>query len=417
MTAANAPTGARICFGRWIERVELMAFCDVFSAPPDYQVASKPAAAACAKNIADAATLRLDPLVNLDYNNSVHIGALSDLTRYLERSGHSIDAFQRLSGIKREAQMDPDQRMPIETIKKCWKIALEMTGDPALALAIGANYSSSSHGILGHLIAHSDTLGDALRVYCRYIILLSGGLRIEIKELLREAVVILETEEPDPVIWPRVVERTFAAMLAVAKTEVIGDFSLDRVELDYPEPTYGAAYQKHFGVKCCFKAKASRLVFPLNHLGLRMRHRHSSLQSLLAREVESTYRKLVAENGATTATIWNALPRLLDQGLISAQSAAEAVNLSVRTLHRRLLSERTSYLALLDKARCERALRLMEAPGISIEEIAFACGFLDGSGFFRAFKRWTGMAPRAYRQSKKMIESAEIIKAKRRGLP
>ncbi len=355
--------------------------------------------------------------VKLDYRNSVHVGALSDPTRYLEHSGQSLDAFYRRSGIDPDAQTDPDRRIPIEAIKKCWKIALEMTANPALALAVGANYSSSSHGILGHLIAHSETMGAALQTYCRYIILLSGGLQIEIKELRGEACVVLGTEEPDPVVWPRVVERTFAAVLAVAKSEALGDFSIDRVELDYPEPAYSPSYRKYFGVKCRFGAKAARLIFPRKHLDLRMRHQHSSLQSLLAREVESTYRKLVGENGATTATLWNTLPGLLDRGLISAQAAAEATHMSVRTLHRRLLAERTSYLELLDKARYERGMKLMEAPGVSIEEIAFACGFLDGSGFFRAFKRWTGMAPRAYRQSKKTTEKTEIAEATGSGIP
>jgi AraC-like DNA-binding protein len=388
-----------------------MTFSDVFDVLQGYQVDAEPAVAACAKNIANTATQRLVAAVKLDYRNSVHIGALSDLTRYLEHSGHSLDSFYRLSGLKPDAQMDPDRRIPIEAIKKCWKIALEMTRDPALALAVGANYSSSAHGILGHLIAHSETMGAALRAYCRYIILLSGGLQIEIKELRGEACVVLATEEPDPVVWPRVVERNFAAMLAVAKNEAIGNFSLDRIELDYPEPAYSSAYRKYFGVKGRFGAKAARLIFPRKHLDLRMRHQHSSLQSLLAREAESTYRKLVDENGATTATLWNTLPILLDRGLISAQAAADATRMSVRTLHRRLLAERTSFLELLDKARYERAIKLMEAPGVSIEEIAFACGFLDGSGFFRAFKRWTGMAPRAYRQSKRMTEKTEIAEA------
>ena len=385
-----------------------MTFSDIFDVPQGYQVDGEPAVAARAKNIANSATQRLVSDVKLDYRNSVHIGALSDLTRYLEHSGHSLDAFYRLSGIQADAQGDPDRRVPIEAVKKCWKIALEMTGDPALALAVGANYSSSSHGVLGHLIAHSETMGAALRVYCRYIILQTGGLEIEIKELRGEACVILRTDRPDPVVWPRAVERTFAAMLAVVKSEAIGDFSVDRVELDYPAPTYSSAYRKYLGGKCRFEAKAARLIFPRKHLGLRMRNRHSSLHSLLAREAESTYRTLVGEKGATTAAIWNALPSLLDRGLISAQSAADTIRLSVRTLHRRLLAERTSFMELLDRARYERAMQLMEAPGVSIEEIAFACGFLDGSGFFRAFKRWTGKAPRAYRQSKQLTGEAEF---------
>jgi AraC-like DNA-binding protein len=154
------------------------------------------------------------------------------------------------------------------------------------------------------------------------------------------------------------------------------------------------------------------LIFPREQLDLRMRHRHSSLEALLAREAESTYQRLIAENGATTASIWHVLPGLLDRGMISAQSAAAATHLSVRTLHRRLRAEHTSYLELLDQARSQRAMSLMELPGVSIEEIALACGFLDASGFFRAFKRWTGMAPRAYRQSKQAVKTVEIGQAK-----
>jgi AraC-like DNA-binding protein len=120
---------------------------------------------------------------------------------------------------------------------------------------------------------------------------------------------------------------------------------------------------------------------------------------LLSREIETTHKTLVQEKNATTARLRITLPILLDRGVISARDAAEALNLSERTLHRRLALEGATYLKLLDQARFERSMRLMAAPDISLEEIALACGFLDNSGFYRGFKRWTGMAPRAYRQS------------------
>jgi AraC-like DNA-binding protein len=132
-----------------------------------------------------------------------------------------------------------------------------------------------------------------------------------------------------------------------------------------------------------------------------MRNRHSTLHSILSREAETTHRSLVDEKNVTTAMLWSTLPTLLDRGVISVRDASEALNLSERTLHRRLSLEGATYLGLLDKARFERSMRLMAAPDISLEEIALACGFLDNSGFYRGFKRWTGMAPRAYRQSGK----------------
>jgi AraC-like DNA-binding protein len=332
--------------------------------------------------------------------NSAHISVYSALIRYLERSGFSIEAFSRLAGVNAEGPIDPDGRIPVEVMKRCLRLALEMTGNPALGLAVGADYSSNSHGVLGHLIAHSETWGDALRVLCRYFVLLTNWQRMELKEAGTLAWVVVATEDPDPAVWPTVVERTFASIVAVARSEAVGRFSLDSVEFDYPEPAHAAAYRKFFESPCRFGAKKSRLIFQRSHLVLRMRHRHSALHSILAREAEATRKNLVEERSTTTLKLWNTLPNLLDRGVISVRDAAEALNLSERTLHRRLSLEGATYLELLDKARFERSMRLMAVPDVSLEEIALACGFLDNSGFYRGFKRWTGMAPRSYRLSK-----------------
>ena len=103
----------------------------------------------------------------------------------------------------------------------------------------------------------------------------------------------------------------------------------------------------------------------------------------------------------------------MPRGQAVAERVARTLGISERTLHRRLSSEGSSYLELLDKARYERSMRLMAAPDISLEEIALACGFLDNSGFYRGFKRWTGMAPRAYRTSARATESSELTSPQR----
>jgi AraC-like DNA-binding protein len=333
------------------------------------------------------------------YRDSVHRVVLSGLTRYLERSGYSINAFRRLSGVGAEESNDPDARVPIETMVRRWKAALELTENPALGLAVGADYSSISHGILGHLISHSDTLGDALKVLCRYQRLLSGGDFLELVEDRSEASLTYHADDPDPDLWPTVVERAFASVVTVATGEAMGRFTLKAVEFDYPKPRHSSAYSALFAAPCRFGAPKSRLIFPRSHMGLRMRNRHSSLHAVLSREVEATHPGLIEDKRGTRARLWKTLPNLLDRGAISAEEASNALGVSERTLHRRLSLEGATYSELLDKARFERSIRLMGAPDASIEEIAMACGFQDNSGFYRALKRWTGMTPRAFRRS------------------
>ena len=74
--------------------------------------------------------------------------------------------------------------------------------------------------------------------------------------------------------------------------------------------------------------------------------------------------------------------------------------MSERTLQRRLSAEGTTMQALLDDARREISLRRLAESKQSIAEISFLLGFAEVRAFHRAFKRWTGSTPAAYRQSR-----------------
>ncbi len=88
----------------------------------------------------------------------------------------------------------------------------------------------------------------------------------------------------------------------------------------------------------------------------------------------------------------------LPGGVLSVVGTAEAAGLSVRGLQRRLAADGLTYSQLLDEARRDLAFRLIEARGPSFAEIASVLGYSDPAHFTRAFVRWTGMTPRAYRQ-------------------
>ena len=88
-------------------------------------------------------------------------------------------------------------------------------------------------------------------------------------------------------------------------------------------------------------------------------------------------------------------PRALNIG-----HAAATLGLSVRTLIRRLRAQGTSFQTLRDAARRALALRLLDRPGMTIEEISVALGFSDPANFSRAFKRWFGMPPLRFRRER-----------------
>ena len=75
------------------------------------------------------------------------------------------------------------------------------------------------------------------------------------------------------------------------------------------------------------------------------------------------------------------------------------LNISTRTLQRRLRENGQSFGQLTESVRQELAMKYILNPGISLGEISYLLGFSEPSSFSRAFRRWTGETPRKMRQT------------------
>jgi AraC-like DNA-binding protein len=80
------------------------------------------------------------------------------------------------------------------------------------------------------------------------------------------------------------------------------------------------------------------------------------------------------------------------------ETVARRLATSPRTLQRRLAAEGLSYQQVLDEWRQAAAERHLTASALSIGEIAYLLGFSEPAPFHRAFKRWYGITPRAFRE-------------------
>ena len=82
----------------------------------------------------------------------------------------------------------------------------------------------------------------------------------------------------------------------------------------------------------------------------------------------------------------------------SASALSRQLRLGTRTLRRRLEEHGTSYLAVLERVRRDVALAALRDPNVPLSEVARRAGFADQAAFSRAFRRWHGVAPGAYRR-------------------
>lgn len=153
------------------------------------------------------------------------------------------------------------------------------------------------------------------------------------------------------------------------------------------------------------------------HLGVVLERSHAAY---VAFSPEDAKRRFISENPALWADIeadlklqlvaqndrWpvakrvrGALIELMPAGRTGAEDVAQAPGKSRSTLQRRLREEDTSYQAVLDATRRDMAIRYLSKTTLRADEIASVLAYRDANSFSRSFRRWTGQAPVAFRDT------------------
>ncbi|MEL6569763.1 MAG: helix-turn-helix transcriptional regulator, partial [Pseudomonadota bacterium] len=114
--------------------------------------------------------------------------------------------------------------------------------------------------------------------------------------------------------------------------------------------------------------------------------------------------------GTTTMSgqIKRALAEALPGGSTSVDDMARRLNVSKRSLQRRLSEEGTSFQKVLDETRFEMSDRYLKETGLSLPEISYLLGFRETSSFFRAFHGWTCTTPGDYRTSGESSDNVRL---------
>jgi AraC-like DNA-binding protein len=100
----------------------------------------------------------------------------------------------------------------------------------------------------------------------------------------------------------------------------------------------------------------------------------------------------------TSERLRGLLAELDDVATASGEAMAAALGIGVRTLHRRLRAESTSYRQVVQEFRLQRCVEELNGSVASAKQIAFALGFASPSSFHRAFRRWTGQSLYEYKR-------------------
>lgn len=104
---------------------------------------------------------------------------------------------------------------------------------------------------------------------------------------------------------------------------------------------------------------------------------------------------------------------LLELGELKVAHAAEAAGTSVRGLQRSLAMSGVSFSRLVDEARFQAAASLLRDPRLRVIDVSVEVGYTDAANFTRAFRRWAGLSPLAFRRATEPQSETRITGAAR----
>ena len=297
-----------------------------------------------------------------------------------------------------EAQLaDPDARIPVAAIARLWRATVSRLPDPALGLRLGADVRAREFGLVGYTMVYSGTLASALRRFARYGRILSDTLVVHV-EASPEASWIRLDVQPALRAYRQAADARLAALLTICR-EITGDaFAPLSVQFPYRRPADTREYEQFFQAPLEFGALATG--FLLDHKDL-ARPVGSSDEALTG-YLESLATLVLSKLGEERS-LRDRLRRMLwsemSEGLPDLDRIARTFGMSARTLQRRLRGEKTTFATVLADLRHDMAAPLLRDGRLTVSEVAFLTGYEDAGSFCRAFRRRTGLSPRAYRRA------------------
>lgn len=302
--------------------------------------------------------------------------------------------FQEV-GLDAELLNDANARYPADKVQALWSIAAERTEDPCFGLKTAYFWNPTSLHALGYAWMASSTLSDGLQRIQRYVHMVASATELALEEENGcLAVRYVNKTRKESFVDPSM-DAGLTLLLELCRLLLGRDYAPASVEFMREEPDCRQRYYALFKAPVVFGAPANRLLIKCEDLHVPL----PGANAELARVNEQVIRDYLArfDQMDLAMMVRAKLVEQMPTGHVTEEKIAQALNMSVRSLQRRLREEGTGFKQILDAMRQDLATDYVAASGYSVNEIAYLLGFSEPGNFTRAFKRWYGVPPSQYR--------------------
>ncbi|HEY6557296.1 MAG TPA: AraC family transcriptional regulator [Polyangiaceae bacterium] len=327
---------------------------------------------------------------------TVSVVMIRVLVEACELVGVSCEKLLVAAGVDGGCLDDSNARVPMRDYERVQLAALDLTGDAALGLHMGERASFAGFDVMASLIAHAATLRDGLNTYLKFNRILSDDPDSDLHESAGAATLRLGIPPGNPRSDRLRAELAMAGFLRLIRHFAGPDSVARRVCFQYPAPDYAHEYRRIFGGAERFEQAFTGIEIDRALLACAPLHKDPELYQVLETQAMRKVSRLTRATSVRTRVEEYLGSRALS-GRPDMAEVAQQLGMSERSLRRRLANEGITYTQLFEQALASAAKRMLRDPAQSILGAAYAMGFSDSSAFHRAFKRWTGVTPKQYR--------------------
>jgi AraC-like DNA-binding protein len=292
---------------------------------------------------------------------------------------------------------DPLSRVSLDDVIILFQEIIRITKDEAIGLRVGQNIRPGSLNALGYALMSCSNVYEAFLLQKAF-----GGAIADCAELSLvkdgEVASLLFTVKHDDLNLVRPINDMFMSMfwnycqwITRVDAELIG------TSLTHAEPSYVDEYLKVFRVSPSFSSDQCSLIFDTKYLAAELYQADVAMNVLMKERAENLLLD-VKSSASLYAAVANQIRKLMPQKKATLVLIAKGLNMSDRSLSRKLKMDGYTFKSILFTVRESLALEYLRDVNVPIIDIANQLGYRDYSAFSHAFRSWTGQSPSEFRE-------------------
>lgn len=322
------------------------------------------------------------------------------LLAYAGERGVAAQRLCELAGIEYKSLFKKNTRaVTAEQTNSLWKNAAHLTMDPLFGFHFGESMQLAALGIIGQIVQTSSTVGEALSNAGSLTHLITDMFQIRLHHGKSNFKVIFTADEKKAAKFAWTYRHTNDFLVVFTLHELAG-LTIERLQPLRARFAYtiSESYEYSRVLRCEVSGKVGEtwLEFPNTILNTEVLSANYELQNHLLNQVTLLTNSNEAD-GSLHKKVYNYLLSNSFLYSLTLEAVASNFNMSVRSLQRKLKNEGITFLEIVDAVRMALATTYLRSGNYPVKDIAFALGYNEQTAFVRAFKRWTGKTPVAYK--------------------